>query len=110
MTTTSITTEPSFNATEESEREFRALAAQCHRDTAHLSSMSQKINHPAYQRIIGMGSAVLPLLLQELEQRPDHWFRALADITGENLVPKGSTFGQARTLWLAWGRQQGYIE
>lgn len=38
--------------------------------------------HPAYQRIIGLGPEVAPLLLRELERQPDHWFWALKALTG----------------------------
>ncbi len=110
MTTTSIANELSFDVGVKREQEFHTLAAQWHNETDHLSSMTLKTTHPAYQRIVSMGAAVLPLLLQELQQRPDYWFRALADITGENPVPAGSKFEQARTIWLEWGRQRGHIE
>ena len=45
---------------------------------------------PSYQRIIGLGSAVVPLLLRELERQPDHWFWALKAITGADPVPAAS--------------------
>ena len=34
-----------------------------------------------YQRIIGMGLPVVPLILEELEREPDQWFWALEAIT-----------------------------
>ena len=36
--------------------------------------------------IIGMGPAVVPLILSELEKEPDRWFWALEAITDENPV------------------------
>jgi hypothetical protein len=65
---------------------------------------------PSYQRIIGLGPAVLPLLLRELEREPDHWFWALKAIAGEDPVP-GASRGKVREMaraWVEWGRQQGY--
>jgi len=41
----------------------------------HLSVKKQV--RSAYQQIIDMGLAVIPLILRELEQRPNHWFAAL---------------------------------
>jgi hypothetical protein len=71
----------------ELERTFFDLANRWRNETALLSSVTKIAMHPAYQRIIGMGPAALPLLLRELEQQPDHWFWALTAITGEDPVP-----------------------
>ena len=67
----------------ELERTFFELANRWRDETALLSSVTRTAMHPAYQRIIGMGPAAVPLILRELEQRPDHWFWALTAITGE---------------------------
>jgi hypothetical protein len=48
---------------------FLALAAQW--ETGMLSLVQKMVMHPAYQRIIGMGQPVVPLILRELEQEPD---------------------------------------
>ena len=72
--------------------------------------MTKFILHPAYQRIIGMGPAVLPLVFRELRQAPDHWFWALACITGENPVPQehaGALKAMTRD-WLNWAKDKGY--
>jgi hypothetical protein len=65
--------------------------------------LSKIINHPSYQRIIAMGIKVVPLILKELKENPDHWFHALHKITRENPTPKGSNFMEARKAWLEWG-------
>src|SRR5256885_1317850 len=64
-------------------RTFEELADTWRRETGFLSFMQQRALHPAYQRIIGMGWAAVPLLLRELQRQPDHWFWALHAITGE---------------------------
>ena len=53
-------------------RTFQELADKWRQETGMLSFMHQRALHPAYQRIIGMGWAVVPLLLQELRRKPDH--------------------------------------
>jgi hypothetical protein len=70
------------------------------------SSFMRMIVSPHYQRIIGMGLPVVPLLLAELEVRPDHWGWALEMITGENPVPPEAE-GKLRMIaqaWVDWGR------
>ncbi len=65
----------------------------------------------SYQKIIGMGPAVVPLILSELEQEPDHWFWALEAITDENPVAEsdaGDIEASHRT-WIQWGRAKGLL-
>ena len=65
----------------------------------------------SYQRIIGMGMPVVPLILQELARAPDQWFWALEAITEQNPVPaqaagKVSLMAQA---WIEWGKSEGLL-
>ena len=48
------------------ERNFKALAEQWRNETGMLSVVQQKVLHPSYQRIIGMGKQALPFILKEL--------------------------------------------
>lgn len=89
---------------------FQALVSEWRREVAWTSSASEMAMHPAYQQIIGKGQVAVPLLLRELEQRPDHWFWALRAITGVDPVPgdhRGKLPEMAKA-WLEWGRQHGY--
>jgi hypothetical protein len=89
---------------------FDHLAAQWKQETRGLSSTTALSMNPAYQQIIGMGQAIIPLLLQELEARSGRWFWALKSITGTDPVPPEHQ-GQTRAMteaWLTWGRGQGY--
>lgn len=91
------------------EEQFRSLAETWRRETRHLSSVTKMITHPAYLRILGLGPSAVPLLLQELQTRPDHWLIALKATTGEDPAPEGSTFPEAVQAWLEWGRSRGYL-
>lgn len=88
---------------------FRLLADQWRRETEHISSLKQACLHPAYQRIIGMGPAAVPLLLRELEQAPDHWFWALNAITEEDPAQTEDSLEGATRAWLTWGKEKGHI-
>jgi hypothetical protein len=88
---------------------FQELVRQWKAATLLLSSITDMAMHPAYQQIIGMGPAALPLLVEELRREPDHWFWALQAITGVNPVPaqdRGDTTSMTQA-WLAWTNQQG---
>ena len=93
------------------ETEFQSLVKKWRRETAVSSSLTKKVLHPAYQRIIGMGPAVLPLILEELERKPAHWFWALNAISGEDPVrtEDEDDFDAAVSAWLQWGRDKGHI-
>ena len=94
------------------EAHFRALSQKWQNETGHLSSTARMAQHPAYQEIISMGIAVVPLLLTQLQRNPDFWFAALRTITGENPVPPGSA-GKLKEMahaWIEWGLENGYIE
>ena len=56
-----------------------------------------------------MGQDGLPLLFQELSNRPDHWLVALNAMTGVDPAPAGATFAEAVSAWLEWGRKEGYL-
>jgi len=81
-------------------------------ETETLSSVSDIALHPAYQRIIGLGAPVLPLIFRELEASLDHWFWALHAISDENPVPpeEQGDMEAMRERWLRWGRERDLIQ
>ena len=87
---------------------FQALVEAWRQKVQFLSSVTEMSLHPAYQRIIGMGASVLPLLLRELENRPDHWFWALTAITGVDPVQPADRgkIEKMSEAWLKWGKEQ----
>ena len=92
------------------EQTFHELVTTWRKETRFTSSVTDMAMHRAYQRIIGLGPAAVPLLLRELERHPDHWFWALYAITGvDPTTPeqKGKVPEMARA-WLDWGREAGY--
>jgi len=92
------------------EEKFQKLAGIWRAETCYLSSTTAIVNHPAYQEIIGLGPAVVPLVLGELEQRLGHWFAALRALTGANPMDPADQ-GKIRNIaeaWLRWGKANGY--
>jgi hypothetical protein len=90
--------------------EFTNLAEQWRQDTQHLSVISKSVSHPAYFRIMGMGDAVVPLLLEALRDRPAHWFAALRATANVDPSPINANPAKAREAWLRWGRDSGLID
>jgi hypothetical protein len=90
---------------------FQRLAAEWKQQSGYLSNTAQMAMLTPYQRIIGMGMDVVPLILRELQRDPDQWFWALEAITEEDPVPteaKGKVALMAQA-WVEWGRQRGLL-
>ena len=94
------------------EIKFQILKNQWKNDIMFLSSVPKMAIHPAYQKIIGMGKDAVKLILEEMEQNPDHWFWALTAITDANPVsPEHQGNIQKMTEdWLKWGEENGYLK
>lgn len=110
MSTVPIRPTPASPPPESVGQRFQRLAAVWRAETAYISSTSDQISHPAFREIVGMGSAVVPLLLRELQNRTGHWHRALRRITGADPVAPADRGNIDRTAeaWLRWGKEQGY--
>jgi hypothetical protein len=90
---------------------FDRLATEWKEQSRYLSNTAQMAMLPPYQRIIGMGLPVVPLLLEELRREPNQWFWALEAITDANPVPPEAS-GRVRAMaqaWIDWGKQHGFI-
>jgi hypothetical protein len=93
------------------ENRFRTLAQAWKRETTFASTANQMFLLPSYQQIIGLGPSAVPAILRDLELQPNHWYWALAAITGENPV-KPQEAGNVRAMraaWLNWGRTKGLV-
>lgn len=91
----------------DSAAEFAALAEAWTEETALSSSVTEIASNRHYRRIVGMGEAALPLILDRLRRKrddPEHWFEALAEITGEDPVPDSASGNTVRMAdaWLRW--------
>lgn len=86
---------------------FLHLARKWKHDTAHLSVVSQRTQHPAYRSIVDMGRTAIPYILDDLRRDPDHWFEALVFLTGANPIPYDfdGTVSDAVQLWIDWGHR-----
>ncbi|NQU19831.1 MAG: hypothetical protein HQ567_01005 [Candidatus Nealsonbacteria bacterium] len=90
---------------------FQHLKEDWKRQSRYLSNSAQIAMLWSYQQIIGMGPAVVPLILAELRQETDHWFWALEAITGENPAEQ-EVAGKVDAMadaWIDWGQQKGLI-
>ena len=78
------------------------LADLWRKETGVYSSVSKKLQHPAYRKIIGMGDKALPWILRELQDHPAAWFEALRAIARQSPVPPEDRTDpkKARAAWL----------
>jgi len=90
---------------------FSMLAREWKAESRFASSPNQMFLLPSYQKIIALGPPAIPLILRDLNREPNHWFWALAALTGENpaRAEQAGNVGAMRDAWIAWGRRQGYL-
>jgi hypothetical protein len=110
MSTVPTTATPDTPPAETVEERFRRLEATWQADVRFSSSSTEWKSHPAFQEILSMGEAVVPLMLRDLEQAPHFWVWALPRITGADPVPVADRGNIARMseVWLRWGKEHGY--
>jgi hypothetical protein len=70
--------------------------------SATMSSIVDMAMLPEYQRIIGLGAAVVPLIIEELRTEADHWFWALVSVVGEDHGTGAETISEAAERWVTW--------
>jgi hypothetical protein len=101
---------PSMPPGETVEERFRRLEATWMSEVGYSSSSTELRNHPAFQEILSLGEAVVPLMLRDVEERPRLWVWALPRITGADPVPASDRGNIAKMseAWLQWGRAHGY--
>lgn len=86
------------------------LAFEIHRDTGFSSRVKDRVDHPAYKKIIAMGKTAVPAILKRLEEpvKLGHWeFAALQEIIGSGPeIPEDhrGRIGMMAQDWLEWAR------
>lgn len=93
------------------EEEFYSNVVKWKDETEVSSSMHDLVLNKSYQRIIGLGPIVIPLILKDLKNYGGHWFWALNALTGENPVTQedAGRIKKMREAWLTWGVEKGYL-
>jgi len=92
---------------------FQEQSDKWDRETAHLSSPTQRFTHPSYLAILGMANEnrdeVIDLLLKDMQRNRREWFWMLSYLTHENPV-EGKDNGKLHRMieaWVKWGHRQG---
>lgn len=70
--------------------------------TETMSSLSDMVLLDEYQRIVGLGPAGVPLIIEALRDEPDHWFPALRAIVGIDHAEGAETLREAADRWISW--------
>lgn len=91
--------------------DFIKYSKQWKQETAGLSSPSSIRMNRNYQKIIGIGEQVIPLILRELEREADDWFYALEMLVddNENPITEEMGFNESVQAWIKWGKDRKVI-
>lgn len=88
------------------EERFKALAKKWHEETGFSSNLTYKWSNRHYQQILGLGRAVVPVIMEDMRQSPDWWFDALRKLTGhEPEIDPETESGYLKIIaqkWLTW--------
>src|SRR6266567_3338223 len=89
------------------EKKFKELAKQWQDATGTFALNMRRYAHPTYQSLmhtLGKESVkdVVPIILRELQQRPDVWFEALKVLTKTNPAQNSKNFDETVRDWLDW--------
>ncbi|MCK4391472.1 hypothetical protein KAX17_01025 [Candidatus Bipolaricaulota bacterium] len=76
------------NAYIDAERRFLDLTRHWREETRFLSAVDKVTEHPAYQKIIGLGELAIPFIIDDMAHGGCFWSMALTAITGKDPVPK----------------------
>lgn len=109
--------EDAVKADENFKHEMARLIQRWTKDIEDMSSLSDMFSHEDYKIISAKGKRAIPILLNELRQRPHFWFDALRTIlkASENrdVDPvQNEDRGNVRKMaaaWIAWGEDNEYI-
>ncbi len=94
---------------------FREQADKWARETQHLSSPTQRIMHPSYQAILGMGQdhkqEIIRFLLLDLKQHRRAWFWALSYLAQDNPISQKDAGKMDKMIkaWVDWGKKKGLL-
>jgi hypothetical protein len=95
----------------ELEKKFNQLAKKWKSETSGYYSVSSMTMHPAYLEIISHGDKMIPFILKDLQEKPNHWFIALKTLALTSPV-KPEDAGNIKKMteaWLAWGNANGKL-
>jgi hypothetical protein len=92
-------------------RQFATLAARWRENTEDVSLVALVASNVDYLRIIALGGRVVPLILQDLQERGGYWYPALEALTGASPATPEERESRAgmRQAWLRWGRERGLV-
>lgn len=87
--------------------EFDRLVSQWRLETALSSSVQDKIESSFFKKIVDMKEKIIPLIINELQNRPDFLFLALELIVKDNVIPKEAKGKVDLRIdaWLNWAKE-----
>lgn len=96
--------------------EIMVLIERWRSEVKYMSSLSDMVSHEAYKAISSKDRRAIPILLNELRDRPHFWFDALQKLVKNNLnivvnpVKKADRGNLPRMTdaWLKWGKRNGF--
>ena len=91
------------------ESRFNDYYVRWKRDTMFLSSIDAITKNSNFQKIVGFGDAIAPIILQEIQERPSKLVWALNIIFGRKISKNNLSVDEACTAWVKYGKANNLI-
>lgn len=78
-------------------------------ETMILSKAKTIIDNDNFKKIVSYGTEIVPIILEELSERPSNLVWALNHILNGKVSKKGVTISEASNAWVKWGRANQII-
>ena len=94
------------------EEKFLEQASKWQKETQHLSSPGQRMMHPSYQAILGMGNEnrreIVSLMIRDMQHHRRPWYWALSYLAQDNPVSQSDAGNMDRIIkaWVNWEKAQ----
>ena len=91
---------------------FHEHSEKWQRETMHMSSPTQRMEHPSYQAILGLArdnkDEVVRLLIRDMTEYGREWFWALSYLTGENPINRkdAGKLDKMIASWQNWAKDR----
>lgn len=97
------------NTQEEVRARFERDAAEWADESEYMSVVIDMVMLPSYLRIIGLGPAAVPLIIERMRENPGHWFMALVAIVGEDKAAGAKTVPEGTQRWINWYEDNSHL-
>ena len=78
-------------------------------ETRFSSNLTDIVGNRNFQQIVSLGNKVVPIILNELKNKPSNLVWALNIILNQKISKRPISIAEASKSWVLWGRKAGLV-